>query len=454
MDKRGGSRRDHAVVVGASMGGLFAARVLADAFDRVTVLERDTFPALIENRKGVPQGRHVHALLVRGREILDELLPGFSQELIDAGVPTARGLQEITFAPGGHLLPPVDLGQELLLASRPFIESHTRYRVRQLDNVEIRDGVAVSGLTATSDRDRVTGVELGRGGPQDAIEADLVVDASGRAGAALRWLDELGYQRPPQYVIDVDVHYASRNLKLPVDAVDGVKLVLLGTTATQPRGLALFAQEHRTWKLTLIGYGGSAQPSTDPERFVEEAIELAPPAVREALSAAEWLDVPVTHRFPSNLWRRYDKARSLPRGLLVFGDAMCSFNPLYGQGMTVAAKEAVELRHCLGSTSGDLAGLFFKRAARVVGHAWQLSASGDLSYPYVSGRRPLPVRVSNAYAARVLAAAAHDPVVLKAFIDVSGLVKPPGSLMRPSILARVLLPRRGRRAAPPLLAPG
>ncbi|GHE78606.1 hydroxylase [Amycolatopsis deserti] len=430
--------RTHAVVLGAGMGGLLAARVLAGFYDRVTVVERDHLGEAVAHRRGVPQGRHVHALLPRGGEIVDELFPGLLAELVADGGTVLADYSRLHFSPGGHRLSPEMQLPPMHQPSRPFLEAHVRNRLRGLSTVDLRDGYDVTGLTTSAAGDRVTGVRVQRRAPasaEETLDADLVVDALGRSARTPAWLDELGYRRPDEDEVPVHLRYTSRLVRLRPDAVRET-LVVIGATPERPHGMALFAYEDDTWLFTVAGYGED-HPRPDYDEMVGFAARSAPPHLIEALRAAEPLSDVATFAFPASRWRRYDKLRRFPEGLLVFGDAICSFNPIYGQGMSVAALEALALRDCLRRGERNLARRFFRAAAEPIGVAWRLSVGSDLTLPQVQAPRPLPVRLVNRYVERVLTAAERDPVVAAQFMRVSAFLDPPSALMRPSILARV-----------------
>ena len=438
---------EHAVVIGASMAGLLAARALTEAYERVSVVDRDALPAGLQGRKAVPQGRHPHALLPHGRACLDALLPGFSAELAAAGAPTCAALEEMRFVIGGHQLARASTGARTILASRPFIEGHVRRRVHDLPQVTLIDGCDALGLTMSRHGERVSGVRILRrvdGSAEETLAADLVVAATGRAARIPAWLEALGYPRPEEERLDVGVTYTSRRLSLPADPLDGDKFVLIGARPGHPRALFLFAQEGGRWILGLSGYGPAHRPPSDPEGFAAFAATVAPPDVLEAIESADLLDEIATHRFPASVRRRYERLRRFPAGLLVMGDAICSFNPTYGQGMTVAAAQAVALRDCLERGERDLARRFFSAARVPIDHAWELSTGADLALPEVAGRRPARVRFINAYLRRLRATAAHDPAVAQALIAVIGMVERPPHVLRPAIAVRVA---RGPRPA-------
>jgi 2-polyprenyl-6-methoxyphenol hydroxylase-like FAD-dependent oxidoreductase len=449
----------HAVVLGAGMGGLLAARVLADAYRRVTVVERDPLPATAERRRGVPHGRHAHVLVPGGAQVLDELFPGLLDELVAAGAPAIRDLAELRFAPGGHLLrlQGRPAGPAPYPASRPFLEAHLRARVRALPSVELLDRCEAAGLATTAARDHVTGVRLlrhtGEGAQaEEVLDADLVLDATGRGGRAPAWLEAIGYDPPPQEQLEVNLKYATRHLRRRPGDLGGAKIVGVGAEPGRPTGIALFAEEEDRWVLTAIGYQGH-HPPTDPEGFLGFVQAIAPPDVFAMLRDAEPLDEIVAYRFRANLRRRYERLRRFPAGLLVLGDAICSLNPAYGQGMSLAALEAAALREALAGGERDLARRFFRAAARPVAMAWGLTVGGELSLPQVEGPRPLPVRVLNAYARRVAVAAERDPVVAARFLRVASLQDPPPRLFRPSTARRVLLANLRRGSAPAVRRP-
>jgi 2-polyprenyl-6-methoxyphenol hydroxylase-like FAD-dependent oxidoreductase len=427
----------HAVVLGAGMGGLLAARALVDFYERVTVIERDQLPADGRPRRGVPQGRHLHGLLPRGRQALEALFPGLMDELIGAGAPRAEFLREVRFVLSGYELARGDARGFAVGASRPMLEGAVRDRVAGLAGVKIVDGCAVAGLVARNGR--VTGVRIrGAAGGEEVVEAELVVDATGRAGRMTAWLAGLGYDPPAEERIKCDLTYVSRFLRMPGGALAADQVVVVGPVPGRPRMMGLGLQEGGRWHLTLGGMAGE-RPATDDEGFLAFAETVAPPDVYAAIRDADPLTDLVVHRTPTSVRHRYERLRRFPTGLLVFGDAICSFNPVYGQGMTVAALQAEALRRCLQAGDRGLTRRFFRAAAKVIDPAWQLSAGGDLALPEIEGHRTLPTRVINRYIAHLHRAAQHDAKVAAAFARVAALLDPPSAIMAPAILARVLI---------------
>jgi 2-polyprenyl-6-methoxyphenol hydroxylase-like FAD-dependent oxidoreductase len=444
---------DHAIVLGASMCGLLAARVLADFYDDVTVVERDVLGDDPVNRRGVPQGRHAHALLGRGSHTLAELFPGLLEELVADGAPVwdDGDLSQLYIFLGGHRMVRSGMLKDpstmtIYFPSRPFLECHVRRRLLAIPNVTMLDGHDVAELTATFDGDRVTGARVvdRDGGGTRSLTADLVVDATGRGSRTPAFLESLGYERPAEDQVVVHLAYASQMLRIPRGVVHE-KMVAVGASPDQLTGMALAGYENDTWMFTVGGMMGH-EPPVDQAGMVTFAEDVLPAHLGPILRAAEPLGEVARYRVPSNRWRRYDKMRRLPKGLLVSGDAICSFNPVYGQGMTMAALDALVLRDCLRRGGHDLPKRFFASSAKRIGVAWQMATGSDLTLPEVEGRRTRSMRFTNAYTDRVLAAAESDLLVAERFLRAMQLIDPASSLLRPSVLRRAATVGRRRKA--------
>ncbi|MGH3799268.1 MAG: FAD-dependent oxidoreductase [Pseudonocardiaceae bacterium] len=433
---------DRAVVIGASMAGLLAARVLSEFFERVTVLDRDRLPPTAAPRRGVPQARHAHGLLARGREILEELFPGLSADLIAQGAVTGDVQADVRWYNDGRRLRQARSGLNGLGMSRPLLESYLRARVGALVAVEIIAPCDVIGPTASPDHRSVNGVHILPGADGDAAEvmpADLVVDATGRGSRSPVWLEELGHQRPAKDSVCIRTVYATRHYRREPWHYDGDLGVLVGSVPPGlPRGGGVLAQEGDRWVVSLAGALGE-EPSLDTDGFAAFAATLAVPDIAELLRHAEPIDDPVRARFPASIRYRYEDLRTFPEGYLVVGDAISCFNPVYGQGMAIAAAEALLLRDCLRRGRVGLAPRFFRRAARLIDVPWSMAAGNDLRFPEVEGPRPLQLRVVNRYVARLHVAAEQDPAVGRTFLRVANLVARPQRLLAPDIALRVLL---------------
>jgi len=444
--KQGG----HAVVIGASMGGLLAARALADHFERVTLLERDHFPEDAgESRKGVPQGRHAHGLLGQGRLVLEQLFPGFTADLEQQGA--ARGDlagESLWFHSAGFHCKH-DSGIVGLLASRPLLEANVRRRLLAMEKVTAITGVDVVGLLAQRGVHEVRGVQLCKLGDEGAVQelaADLVVDASGRGSRLPAWLADLGVDAPREERVEVALRYTTRVYRRKFEHSDGMKAIVKAGTPANSRGGALLYIEDDRWILSMGGYAGDYAP-TDDAGMLEYARGMGAPQFAQVVEHAEPLSEPLTFRYPASMRRRYEKLRHFPAGLLAFGDSICSFNPVYGQGMTVAAMESLALAAALARGRDNLARRFFKRAARIVDIPWTIVIGNDARILGIERPNGRANRMLGAYLDRLHIAATHDPNVAGAFLRVANLMAAPTALLTPAMLWRVWQGSRANRHA-------
>ncbi|MGQ0834162.1 MAG: FAD-dependent oxidoreductase [Gammaproteobacteria bacterium] len=436
----------HAAVIGAGIAGLLAARVLADHFAKVTILERDALPESAEPRKRVPQGRHVHALLIRGEQVMVQLLPGLAQALLAAGATRINFGADFRWHHFGRWKKRYTSTRSALAVSRPCIEWEIRREVLAIPNVRIIEQCDVSRYATNERRSRITGVHIEHRSAERSAEllpANLVVDASGRGSRTSQHLPALGYAPPMESTLQVNFGYASRLYRQPTGARDWRALYAVDTPPKKRGGL-VFPIEGERWMVTLFGWHGAHAP-TDDAGFLEFARGLPVPDVYQALRSAEPLTDAVAHGFPASWRRHYERLESLPKGLLVLGDALCSFNPIYGQGMTVSALEAAELDTCLreyhGGHDTDLSGLsrtFHRKAAKIVDSAWMLATGEDLRFPETIGRRSLATRFLHWYMGLIHAAAEHHALVTERFYEVMNMIAPPSALFRPDVLAALL----------------
>jgi 2-polyprenyl-6-methoxyphenol hydroxylase-like FAD-dependent oxidoreductase len=431
----------HTVVIGASIAGLTAARVLADHADLVTVIDRDELFDNGRPRRRVPQGQHAHSLLASGARALESLFPGLIAELVADGAAQFEFNQGTWHQAGGYRAASL-MNRKVVNSTRPFLEAHLRRRVRDLPNVRIASGVSVERLLATSGR--VRGVTMLAGDDRTHVAADFVVDCSGRASHAPQWLHEIGFPAPAVLEVSCDTRYATMMLRrAPAD--DGLFAVVIGTPPDGKRAAYLLPVEDGRWIATLGSSFGAAAP-TDEESFRSVARSLPAPEFSRVLERSAALTTVVNHRLSSNRRRRYEKLERVPAGFLAVGDAICSFNPVYAQGMSSAILEAVALGEAIATHDNDarLVRAFYRRAAKIIAAPWQLSIGADLAFPECVGRRSLRTALVNRYMAHVLLAAQASPEVNTAMILVQNLVSPPSSLFKPSMVRAV---RRGAREA-------
>ena len=450
----GSAVRDRAVVLGGSMAGLLAARVLSETFAEVLVVDRDGLSGETGYRRGVPHGRHAHGLVARGQQIMQDHFPGLVEELTEAGVVPGDFSGDIRWYFNGRLVRSGTTGLLSVPATRPVLEYHVRRRVQAIPNVTFLERHDILGLQTTEDGRRVTGARVQREGDTRpaVLHADLVVDITGRGSRTPVWLEELGYPRPKEERVKIGLAYTTRHYRLREDPFGKDIAIIPVATPSHPRGGLLYRVPGTAGhvELSLTGVLGD-HPPTDPEGFHAFVRSLPVPEVWEAINDAEPLDDPVAFRFPASVRKHYERLTRFPENFLVMGDAVCSFNPVYGQGMTVAALESLVLRRHLadGGIPEPLA--FFRDISREIDAPWDFSAGADLGYAGVIGPRTLKVRLANAYMARLQHAAVFDAYLTNAFIRAAGLIDRPEALMRPGAVLRVL--RHGWRRLPAEPAP-
>jgi len=439
----------HAVVIGGSMGGLLAARALADHYDRVTVLERDRLPDGPDPRKGTPQARHIHVLLTAGRRVLERMFPGLIQDLVAAGAEDYDAIADMEWlSPAGLAVRfPSDI--RLLGATRDLIEWGVRKRMESDTRIQVRTGVDATGLRLDA-AGRVAGLNVeNRSGSEKAAEvldADLVVDAGGRGSRTPHWLDALGYPRPRETVVNGFLGYASRLVRPPADRkADWKTFYIQCAPPLRRRGGVIATVEGGNWIVTLAG-GGKDYPPTDEDEFRAFARSLPDPRFAQAYEAAEPLTPIVGTKSTENRVRHYEELARRPEGLLVTGDAACAFNPVYGQGMSAAAVGAdvldAALRAHRPSRPDGLAARFQKRLAKANIRPWVLATGEDYRYVEVEGPKPgLLSGLTHRYLDRVIALTTRSPRVRVRFMEVIHLVRSPASLFAPGLLARAAFAR-------------
>jgi len=425
----------HAVVIGGSMAGLLATRALSGHFERVTLLERDQFPGQPENRRGVPQGRHSHGLLAGGRQEIERFFPGITDELVAAGALRGDIVGDTRWFFEGGCLAQFASGLEALTMSRPLLEANVRRRTMALPNVETRQDCHVEGLAAIGDQRRIIGVKTIDG----LIEADLVVDATGRGSKTPAWLHELGYDSPIEQRVEVALGYTTRIFRRSPGELGGNMAAVIPPTPKGKRGGVIIAQEGDRWTVTLISHFGPHAPPDLPG-FIEFAKTIPAPYIYEIVRQAEPLGDAMHAGMPASVRRRYEMLERFPEGYLVIGDAICSFNPIYGQGMTVAAQEARVLDETLrhGGTKG-LSQRFFERTAKTADNPWTIAVGNDLRMPEAKGPRSTAGKFVSWYMAKLHRAAHKDRELALAFHKVSNLLAPPPSVMHPRLVWRVLV---------------
>jgi 2-polyprenyl-6-methoxyphenol hydroxylase-like FAD-dependent oxidoreductase len=438
---------EDAVVVGGSIAGLITASVLSAFFEQVTVLERDQIDDRPGIHKSIPQGNHLHLLLLSGQRVLSKLYPGFTDKLQKLGAVRVRwGMDNATllpdrksYSPGGAVREPRDLGIDLYCQSRGLLEFCVRQCTRELTNVRFQSNCNVERLIYRNQR--VGGVVYEHDGGSHPVTADLVVDTGGRGAHALRWLKELGFPVPRETSIGVDVAYASTKYEIP-NYSEPEKLLAANVTGFPNLG-AMEEIEGNVFHLTVGGRFGD-YPPVDEAGFLAFTKSLYTPMLYELVKDAKRISEITPHRFPTAMRRHYERLETFPEGFLVLGDAVCSFNPVYGQGMSSAALQAEALQELLierAQAVARLGGLpqeFFARAAEVVSTPWTLAANADFVYPQTKGERPKDLEEGASYFMALEALSAEDVKVQTLVAEVLNLVRPLSDLSAEPLRTRVM----------------
>lgn len=454
--------QSRAVVLGASLAGLLAARVLSAHVDEVVLLERDVLPEGPAARKGTPHALQPHGLLARGLQVLEQLFPGYTDALVAQGAALGDLQAGAVFSANRRPFATGVAGAPAMGVSRLAIEAEVRRRVLALRNVrllsnvdvlapECREGRVVAARYRSRDGDAAMPDEA----PVQSLPATLVVDCTGRGSQAPRWLEAWGFDAPREERVEIGICYTSGYFVAEGACARGPGLDKVATfgavTNEQPRPGVLLAQEpgadgRARWVAGVGGFKGDHCAGT-LEALRERARDIGGPELLHVVTHGEPIGDVMRYQMPFSQRRRYESLKRRPQGFVVMGDAITSFNPIYGQGMTVAACEALALDAAMRAGTKDLERRFHRAAARVVDVPWQLAVGGDLSIDLVPGARPLPVRIVNAYIGRLYKVAPDDAVVSAAFQKVVHMVAPPASLFALPILRRVLWPKAKKQGS-------
>ncbi len=434
LSKRGGN----AVVIGAGMAGLFAARILADTFDTVRVIDRDSLVDKPIARRGVPQGQQPHALLEAGKATLEDFFPGFGDDLVSSGGVVVDFASDVQFYAEGDFLADGATRKETFSATRPLFEGIVRRRVSDLDGISIRSDCQFIDYLSDTDATTVEGVVLREDDEERELPADLVVDATGRTSRTPMWLAEHGYTPPEVEEVHIDLAYSTAFIERPPD---DLRTFLVPPSAPRTRGGMAAPVEGDRWIVNMNGVHGDSPPAEFVD-FLEFAESLPTPEVKRLLDTHPRVSERVEqYPFPSNRRHRYETLDQFPNGLLVVGDAIASYNPVYAQGMSVAALEAVLLHQTLANGGREnLALRFFERAEPVIDVAWILAVGSDFGFPQTTGPKPRGTDVMGRYLSRLTRKAHADSTLSDAFSRVLMMADPPTSLFRPRIVWRVLKP--------------
>lgn len=439
----------HAVVIGASAAGMMAAKVLTEHFARVTLIERDLLPDSADLRKSLPQAPHAHAILARGLQTIQRLFPDLPADLESHGAIWAETGADVYWHQFGATRLRAEVGVKGLLMGRPLLDWRMRTHLLRDPRIAIRSGCRVKDLYLSPDQQRVTGVLVesqGTGTLTELITADLVVDCGGRGTRTPQWLAEHGFGEVPVSEMKAKVDYLSTLYRRPANEPDWKVCMIASTPPETTLGIA-FAIEDGHYILTLQTMFGEPLPS-DHEGVLAFLQALPRPELYEALRQAEQVGPFHRHSTPSNLRRHFERMERFPEGLLVLGDAACAFNPRYGQGISAAAISVDLLATCLAeqpeATVKGLARRFQKQLGPTLDMPWQVSTGEDLRFPQVEGARPLPLKLINAFLAKLFQLLSVDHEALVAFLHVQHMLSPISAVLKPGIIWRALTFRAPR----------
>ena len=440
-----GKRFGKAIVMGASIAGLWTARVLSDHFEEVVLLERDHLPEGAEFRSGVPQAHQLHLLLKSGLEQMKNWFPDLYEELISDGAIPFDGINDLDVRIRHRWQQRFPSEYAMLSCSRMLLESNIRRRLKQYPRIHFVEGVDVVGLQGDENRQRVSAVRIKSRGASNDPEAvtvhfaDLIVDTLGRRSQSPQWLVELGYSAPKESEVDACLGYVTRFYKLKPNT----PFIMIGATPpNDPYTGTVFPQENGTMSVLIAGYNKNYPPN-EPGKF-EDFAKFLGPEFQEAILGAEPISQPYGYRGTSSRWRHYEQLEHWPERYVVLGDAFCGFNPIYGQGMTVAAKSAVVLGEHIKRNNGSLDGIaqpVLREIGRVTQGAWLLATSADIVWPGTQGgtisNRPMD-RFARWYLDKLLDAITFDKKIRLAFNAVQQLIKPIKTIFAPPVFLRVM----------------
>ena len=437
---------DHAIVMGGSVAGLCAAAALTDVAKRVTLLERDADPRGALARKGTPQGHHAHVLLNLGARSLASLFPGVLEQLRERGAVHGDAADICRWFIHGQWRPSFIKGLEISMQTRPMLEACLRENLQARPGVELRFGAAIDEPIfvpgGRAGAGRIAGVRLASG---EQLDADLVVDATGRGSKSPKWLEQWGFGRPKQQVVELGLAYVSGLFEIPREAspIEAVMIYPLPpisprapTHAANMRGGVAFHVEGDRWMVTQFGYHGEHAP-TDLSAFRTWAGSLAKPDLHQLLESATLIGELRKFAYPKQVRHLYEKLGRLPSNYIVHGDAVCSFDPVFGQGMSVASAEAVIMRQMIAS-KGVRPKSIQAAFGRLIDDPWLLAAAEAHLWSETHGWKPPGVGILHKFTARMHGAAAVDNEVYSAFLDVVHLDKRPTSLFKPRLLRKIL----------------
>lgn len=443
--KAGGS---HAIVIGGSMAGMLAGRVLADYFDRITIIEKDHYPDKPSSRKSVPQALHLHNMVNQGWEILEKLFPDLGGELVEHGATVIEWPADLLWLGRTGWSPRFYAGIQTYSCQRHLMEWCIQRRMAGSKRVQFIEGCKVTDVVWNESRTAIVGVKYTgadqESGDETVIHGDIVVDASGRMSQTPKWFQENGFGVPREEIIKAHVGYSTRYYTVPEERLPDWKVLLEQSRPPHlNRAAGLFRVDGGQWVLTLVGMGNDNHPPTEESGFMEFMQSLPSPVLYNFIKEAQPVSPIYGYKVPKNRLFHYEELSRWPERFMLLGDAVCLFNPVYGHGISVVAQSVMAMDKCLREQrkrrpDGNLSGLgkrFQQSLAKVLTIPWMFTAGEDLRYPTTEGgNRDLFTQMMHWYIDGVMMYALENPSAHRTLIQVMHLIEEPSVFLRPDIM--------------------
>ncbi|MFK0570388.1 FAD-dependent monooxygenase [Endozoicomonas sp.] len=436
-----------AIVIGGSVAGLMAAKTLSPFFKEVIILEKDPLDSDSGLHKGAGQGSHSHVLLPSGIELLEQLFGTPRFNLREYGIYPADAAEELKWFQFGVWKKRFHSGVDMGWCHRSQFEWQVRQTVISVSNIQLQTGSRVLGLVVSEDGRRIKGVHYQATLNKDAtqmLEADLIIDAAGRGTHTPKWLSEASIASVTEDEVRAQISYTTRKFQIPESLTDSLDWKVLAIYPEPPnvkRGGMIYPLGNGEWMTTLVGFNGEVA-TLEMAGFMDYAQSLPQPDLYEVLKQGTPIGEPLNYRIPGSLWRRYDRIKQWPGNFLVVGDAVCSFNPIYGQGVTMALKDLQKLKVLLEQQETDFTPATMARLQKQIGQGkiipWLMAASPDFMYPGTRGKKPVGISMMNSYIKTIMKLAGKDQDIHQRFIETFTFLKSPMVLMTPGIISKVI----------------
>ena len=430
-----------AIVIGGSMAGKFAAKALSTSFKEVIIIEAGERWDGKSSRKRVPQSNHPHVLLKGGENAIEELFPNITNELIEAGSIVNNFTRDLKWHQFGLWKQPFIGEVHMIQQSRPLLEWHIQKRIHQISNITIKYETLVKGLLVDAKLNKVCGVKVKylETNTQEEVHADLVVDASGFGSKSIEWIREYEIEVQEEKV-RIDLFYATKMFQLKEnEELDCCNMLMSPSFPENPYGVLIQTIEDNRYFVTFSGYANEKAPQTDDE-FYDFAENLSISNVTDFLNKAEGITDIKTYQIPYQVRRRFDLVNNVPEGLLVVGDAQCRFDPVFGQGVSVAAMEAHQLQLLLQSRKQldkTFTQQFYKKTADIIEIPWDMTTTEISRHPQLKRELTTKQKFQLWYTKQIYRLSASDSDVYIRLVRVMNLIRSPFHLFHPKVLLSI-----------------